>query len=233
MKIENIEKKYSSKTYRFFDLLYKLLVINLLIIIISIPVVTIFPAIVAATATIKNNITETAIFKPYFKNFKTYFGKSFLMGLFFLLSFAAGIYGYFFWSYQDFGNSEMMEIFFYILIVVIVICLIVFTFIIVHTPLLIITFNKLNNIQIFKTSMYVSVRYFLTTLLMLFAVIVIVGVLVLCLFVPWVLGIWMIIGISLPLYLVIKITTPIYYRFAKIDFEEINKKVEEDIKDDK
>ena len=111
MKIENIEKKYSSKTYRFFDLLYKLLVINLLIIIISIPVVTIFPAIVAATATIKNNITETAIFKPYFKNFKTYFGKSFLMGLFFLLSFAAGIYGYFFWSYQDFGNSEMMEIF--------------------------------------------------------------------------------------------------------------------------
>ena len=81
--------------------------------------------------------------------------------------------------------------------------------------------------------MYVSVRYFLTTLLMLFAVIVIVGVLVLCLFVPWVLGIWMIIGISLPLYLVIKITTPIYYRFAKIDFEEINKKVEEDIKDDK
>lgn len=68
---------------------------------------------------------------------------------------------------------------------------------------------------------------------MLFAVIVIVGVLVLCLFVPWVLGIWMIIGISLPLYLVIKITTPIYYRFAKIDFEEINKKVEEDIKDDK
>ena len=82
MKIENIEKKYSSKTYRFFDLLYKLLVINLLIIIISIPVVTIFPAIVAATATIKNNITETAIFKPYFKNFKTYFGKSFLMGLF-------------------------------------------------------------------------------------------------------------------------------------------------------
>ena len=79
MKIENIEKKYSSKTYRFFDLLYKLLVINLLIIILSIPVITIFPAIVAATATIKNNITETAIFKPYFKNFKTYFWKSFLM----------------------------------------------------------------------------------------------------------------------------------------------------------
>ena len=233
MKIENIEKKYSSKTYRFFDLLYKLLVINLLIIILSIPVITIFPAIVAATATIKNNITETAIFKPYFKNFKTYFWKSFLMGLFFLFSFAAGIYGYFFWSYQDFGNSEMMEIFAQIGIVVIVICLIVFTFIIVHTPLLLITFNKLNNVQIFKTSMYISVRYFLTTLFMLLATIVIIGVLVLCLFVPWVLGIWMIIGISLPLYLVIKITTPIYYRFAKIDFEKINKKVEEDIKDDK
>lgn len=55
---------------------------------------------------------------------------------------------------------------------------------------------------------------------MLLATIVIIGVLVLCLFVPWVLGIWMIIGISLPLYLVIKITTPIYYRFAKIDFEK-------------
>ena len=192
MKLDNIDNKYSSKTYKFFDLLYKLLVVNLLVIILSLSIVTMFPAIVAATATLKNNLTETAIFKPYFKNFKTYFLKSFLMGICFLLAFAAGIYGYLFWIYQDFGDNKIMEIFAQIGIVVIVICLIIFTFIILHIPLLLITFNRLTNMQIFKTSIYISVRYFLTTLIMLVAASIVIGVLISCLFVPWILGIWMI-----------------------------------------
>ena len=233
MKLDNIDNKYSSKTYKFFDLLYKLLVVNLLVIILSLSIVTMFPAIVAATATLKNNLTETAIFKPYFKNFKTYFLKSFLMGICFLLAFAAGIYGYLFWIYQDFGDNIIMEIFAQTGIVVIVICLIIFTFIILHIPLLLITFNRLTNMQIFKTSIYISVRYFLTTLIMLVAASIVIGVLISCLFVPWILGIWMIIGISLPLYLIVKITTPIYYRFAKIDFKKINEKIEEEIRNDK
>ena len=92
MKLDNIDKKYSSKLYRFFDLLYHLLVINILIIIISLPIVTCFPAIVAATATIKNDLEETNVFKAFFRNFKKYFFKSFVLGLIFLILFGAGIF---------------------------------------------------------------------------------------------------------------------------------------------
>lgn len=232
MNIETNEKKYSSKLYRFFDLLYRLLVINIMTIIISLPLVTIFPAITAATATIKNSMQETGVFKPYFKNFKTYFLKSFKMGLCMLLAFGAGIYAIYFWSTAT-TESKIVEVIMQIAIVVVPICLLIFTFIIVHIPLLIITFNKLTNFQIFKTSLYVSVRYFLTTLIMLGAVILIVGILLLCLVIPGLLAIWMVFGITLPLYLVIKFTMPIYYKFAKIDLEEINKQVGEDLENDK
>ena len=95
-----------------------------------------------------------------------------------------------------------------------------------------ITFEKLDNYQIFKMSLFLSVRYFITTLLMLFSLAVILGVLFLCLIQPGLLAVWMIFGISLPMYLVIKFTTPIYYRFAKIDFQKINERIDEELKDE-
>ena len=200
-------------------------------VIISLPIITIFPAITAATATIKNNMTETGIFKPYFRNFKEYFFKSFKMGLTMLIIFAVGIYAVYFWSTAT-TESKTVEIIMQVAIVVVPICLLIFTFMTVHIPLLIITFNKLTNSQIFKTSLYVSVRYFLTTLIMLGSFIFIIGMLLLCLVIPGLLAVWMIFGITLPLYLVIKFTMPIYYKFAKIDFNEINKQVEEDLVDE-
>ena len=110
---------------------------------------------------------------------------------------------------------------------------VIFTFIVVHIPLLTITFEKLDNYQIFKMSLFLSVRYFITTLLMLFSVAVILGVLFLCLIQPGLLAVWMIFGISLPMYLVIKFTTPIYYRFAKIDFKKISDQIDEELRNEK
>ena len=229
---KNFEKKYTSKLYRFFDLLYKLLVINISIVILSLPIITMFPMIVAATATIKNDLQQTSIFKALFLNFKKYFKRSVKMGLCLLLAFGAGIYGYLFWSFQDFNNNQTMETIAQIAIIVLIICLIIFMFIIVHIPLLMITFEKLDNYQIFKMSLFLSVRYFITTLLMLVSLAVILGVLFLCLIQPGLLAVWMIFGISLPMYLVIKFTTPIYYRFAKIDFQKINERIDEELKDE-
>ncbi len=229
---KNFEKKYTSKLYKFFDLLYKLLVINISIIILSLPIITMFPIIVAAHATIKNDLNQTSIFKALFTNFKKYFKRSVKMGICLLLAFGAGIYGYLFWSFQDFNNNHTMEIIAQIAIIVLIICLIIFTFIIVHIPLLTITFEKLDNFQIFKMSLFLSVKYFITTLIMLFSLAVILGVLFLCLIQPGLLAIWMIFGISLPMYLVIKFTTPIYYRFAKIDFQKINERIDEELKDE-
>lgn len=231
MQLDQTEKRYSSKLYKFFDLLYKLLVINIMTIIISLFIVTIFPAVVAAVATLKNNMKDTGVFKPYFKNFKTYLKKSFTLGLCLLLAYGAGIYATYFWATAT-TESETVKLIMQIAIVVIPVCLLIFTFMILHIPLLIITFEKLTNYQIFKTSLYVSIRYFLTTLIMLGAFITIVGLLIVCMFVPGMLAVWMIFGISMPLYLAVKVTLPIYYRFAKIDMEKINEQVEEDLQDE-
>ena len=230
---KNFEKRYTSKLYKFFDLLYKLLVINITVIIVSLPLITMFPIIVAATATIKNDLHQTSIFKSLFVNFKKYFKRSLKMGLCLLLAFGAGIYGYLFWSFQEFNNNQTMELIAQIAIIVLVVCLVIFTFIVVHIPLLTITFEKLDNYQIFKMSLFLSVRYFITTLLMLFSVVVILGVLFLCLIQPGLLAVWMIFGISLPMYLVIKFTTPIYYRFAKIDFKKISDQIDEELRNEK
>lgn len=233
MNLDNSQKKYNSKLYRFFDMLYKLLVVNIMTIIISLPIVTLFPSIVAATKTLKDNMNEGSIFKCYFKNFGKYFLKSFKMGLVIILIYGVGLYGYFFWSFLiDFEKNPSMEIVAQIGIPVIVISLIVFTFMIVHIPLLMITFEKLTNGEIFKTSLFVAIRYFITTLLMLFTVALVVGILLFSMVVPGILAVWMIIGISLPMFIAIRVTTPIYYRFAKIDFKKINEKVERDLEDE-
>ena len=138
-----------------------------------------------------------------------------------------------FWSFQEFNNNQTMELIAQIAIIVLIVCLVIFTFIVVHIPLLTITFEKLDNYQIFKMSLFLSVRYFITTLLMLFSVAVILGVLFLCLIQPGLLAVWMIFGISLPMYLVIKFTTPIYYRFAKIDFKKISDQIDEELRNEK
>lgn len=231
MKIDSTEKKYSSKLHRFFDLTYKLLVINMLTIILSLGIVTIFPAFVTAHATIKYDLDDTSIFKSYFHNFKQYFLKSFLMGLALLVVVGIGIYAYIFWMGLYQGNQVLAQVG----IVVISISLIIFSLMIAHLPLLLITFTKLSNWQIFKTSLYVCLRYFITTMILLIANILIIILPILCLFriVDWgAITIWMLFGISLPLFLAIKVTTPVYYRFAKIDMNKIKEEVEEDLEDE-
>ncbi len=225
------EKKYTSKTYRFFNTLYKLLVINIMTIIMSLPIVTMFPMIVAATATIKNDFDKNGVFKPLFINFKHYFFKSFKMGICLLLVYAVGIYAIYFWATAT-TESNIVDVIMQVAIVVVPVCLLIFTFMIVHIPLLLITFEKLTNFEIFRTALFVSIRYFLTTLLMLFAALFVIGMFIMCMVVPGLLAVWMILGISLPLFLVVKVTIPVYYRFAKIDFKKIEEEVEEDLKNE-
>ena len=45
--------------------------------------------------------------------------------------------------------------------------------------------------------------------------------------------IWTMIGISLPKYLGLRFTKPLYYKLEKIDMEKINQQIEEDINNEK
>lgn len=234
MDVDQNEKKYTSKVHRFFDLVYRLLVINILTIIIGLPIVTFFPAIVASIATIKNNIDETGVIKPYFRNFATYFWASFKLGLTLLIVISLIGYAFFFWIFQEFGNDKM-EWIAQASIIVMIICAIVFMFATVHLPFIIITIPDINNFQKIKMSIFIAFRYILTTLILIIACVFILAPVILSLlhiirygFI----GIWMIIGISLPLFLAIKLSAPVYYKIEKIDFKKISQQVEEDLEDE-
>ncbi len=234
MDINQSEKKYSSKTHRFFDLLYKMLVMNLCTIIIGLPIVTLFPAIVATVATMKNSINENGIFKIYFKNFGKYFWSSFKMGLAMIIVIVVMGYSFLFWIFQDFENDKM-EWVSQAGIIVMIICILVFILSTVHLPFLMIIIPQVNNFQKFKLSIYISIRYILTTFIMLLATLFIILPVFLTFF-QFIrygfIGVWMLIGISLPLFLEIKVTGPIYYKIEKIDFKKINEQIEEDLKNE-
>ncbi|MCI6508044.1 MAG: DUF624 domain-containing protein [Bacilli bacterium] len=220
------EKKVNSKLYRFFDFLYKLLIMNLLTFFLSLFVFTLFPAVVALNATIKNDIDEPNPFKSYFSNFKKYFKKSLFIGILLLVLIAVVGFAFFFYSYNQPNVEEnakkTMEVIFQMGIVVMVLLGIVILMVIVHIPLLMVTFESLTCGELIKTAFYVSFRYFLTTLILvgMFAIKV-VGILAF--------PIWILFGISLPTFLGIRFTKPVYYKFEKIDLEKIMHEAEEDI----
>ena len=47
-----------------------------------------------------------------------------------------------------------------------------------------------------------------------------------------VLAIWMLVGISLPIFLQVKVTAPVYYKLSQIDFEKIMHQVDEEEEDE-
>lgn len=220
----NYEKKMNSKVYIFFDWLYKLLIMNVFTLIFMCLIVTFLPAITAMNATIKYDINDTGIFKNYFSNFKRYFLKSFLIELLFLVVIGIVGYAFYFYSYGifDMDSYKTFKIIFQVGIVVMLLLGIIVLMMSMHLPLLIITFEELTVIETIKTAFYIVFRYFLTTLILLaMFVIKVVGTIAA--------PIWLLVGISLPTLLGIKLTYPVYYKFEKIDLEKIMHQVEEDL----
>ena len=220
----NYEKKMNSKIYIFFDWLYKLLIMNVFTLIFTCLVITFLPAVTAMNATIKYDINETNIFKCYFSNFKRYFLKSFLIELIFLIAIGIVGYAFYFYSYSifDIDQYKVFKVIFQIGIVVMLLLAIVVLLMSMHLPLLIITFEGLTVIETIKTAFYIVFRYFLTTLILL-------AMFVLKLVGSIAAPIWLLVGISLPTLLGIKLTYPVYYKFEKIDLEKIMHQVEEDL----
>lgn len=229
------DTKMNSKPYRFFDLLFRLLVINVLTVVLSLTVIGLFPAFVCATATIKDGNNGTNVFKHYFKNFLKHFKRSFFCGIILLILYGVTCYAIYFYSkayIKDASDGNLFNLFLNAGFLVSFIAFFVITFLSVHLPLLIITFKNLTVGEIYKTSFYITFRYFLTTFILFILQIVIIGVFVLCIVDPRILAIWLLIGISLPVFLQVRMTTVIYFKFSQIDFEKIMKQVDEEENDE-
>ena len=228
------EQKLNSKPYRFFDQIYRLLVLNVITIILGITVVCLFPAFVATTATLKQG-NQMNVFKQFFKNFLDYFKKSFFVGLILFIIYLIDIYAIYFYAtsvVKDASDFDLTLLFINAGFIVSGVAFILITFLSVHLALLLITFESFTVGEIYRTSFYVSIRYFLTTLILFVLQVLIIGSFIYCMFDARFLAVWLLIGISLPVFLQVKVTTPIYYKLSQIDFEKIMHQLDEEEEED-
>lgn len=208
----DIESKYNSKGHRFFEWLFMLVFVNVVTILLLIPIVTILPAITAMYATIKDSIMEgpNKPIKMYFSNFMKYSEKSFILELIIgIILVVAGISGWYY--YNNIGEGELFSnVGFWIMFIFIIIIVIM----LLHIPLLIVTFKNLRSKELLKTSIYIAFRYIgITMIALVLLIISIVGIVAA--------PIWFLVGLSGPALLFIKVSEPLYYRLNKIDFEKI------------
>lgn len=228
------EQKLNSKPYRFFDQIYRLLVLNVITIILGATVIGLFPAFVATTVTLKQG-NQMNVFKQFFKNFLRYFKKSFFVGLILFIVYLLDIYAIYFYAKSEVIDPNPQN--FTLLFVnagflVSFIAFFIITILSVHLPLLIITFEKLTVGEVYRTSFYVTFRYILTTLVLLVLQVLIIGSFIYCMIDPRFLAVWLLVGISLPVFLQVKVTTPIYFKLSQIDFEKIMHQVDEEEEED-
>ena len=95
-----------------------------------------------------------------------------------------------------------------------------------------VTLESLTVGETYRTGFYVSIRYFLTTLILFVLQVLIIGSFIYCMIDPRFLAVWLLVGISLPVFLQVKVTAPIYYKFSQIDFEKIMHQVDEEEESD-
>ena len=227
------EQKLNSKPYRFFDQVYRLLVLNVITIILSCTVIGMFPAFVAAVVTLKQGSTMN-VFKQYFKNFLHYFKKAFFVGMILFFLYLVDIYAIYFYAKSEVldAESNFTLLFVNAGFLVSFVAFFIITILSVHLPLLIITFEKLTVGEIYRTSFYVTFRYILTTLILTVLQVLIIGSFAYCMFDARFLAVWLLIGITLPAFLQVKVTTPIYFKLSQIDFEKIMHQVDEEEESD-
>ena len=123
--------------------------------------------------------------------------------------------------------------------IVSIVMFIIITLLSVHLPLLIITFESLTVGETYRTSLYVSIRYIITTLILFVLQACIINDVTVSLFISKLLisnisvvirflAVWLLVGISLPVFLQVKFTTAVYYKLSQIDFERIMYQVEDE-----
>ena len=214
----DFEQKMNSKPRRFFDQLYGLVVINFITILISVPIITIVPALCGNISTILiiKESGSRGVLKTYFKEVWKNIDKSFLIGLFFTIIVVIASFSIYFYRTRFDASNIIGQIGYWVMMLVM---LVVFLFSL-HIPLIIVKFPNLKFMDTIRLSIYVCFRYILSTLIiLLFDVLMVVGVVALPL--------WIFFGISLPLYLMERLTQPTYLYLKKIDIESIMKRARE------
>ena len=222
-----------SKVLIFFDWVWRLMVINVLVLITSIGVITIMPAICAAFKSIKDtkeNYTSS-IFRKYFSDFRYLFKDTYTFSFIFI--FIIGVCGYAFLWYDGVvgatqGSVEQMDQTWLTIALVSIVIVVIGTLIVItafiQLPMVINYFNCRFTDNI-KLCFYMAYKYIITSLIEIVVVLASAILLINALFIYQLFPIWLFFGITLPLY-VMYIVSRRFYRYVsetdEDDFEDID-----------
>lgn len=207
-------EKSNNKIYIFFDTLTKLAIINVLTIITSLGIITLFPSLTAAVKTIKDideATDRTNLYKTYFLNFKNYFKRSFFVGLIVTTIIAAFAYALIY--YQVILGSEdaidtnwalMANIGFYFSSFILLVI-----FIIVNQLTMTITYFNFRFKDNFKFAFLMSFRNLKNVFILMFTWFASF------LLIMYLTGVWFFFGIAVPLYVLYILYKPTYVFLTK------------------
>lgn len=214
-----------SGIYRILDYVARLVILNVLVLIISfsllfvfkdqywpliITLLTFFPSLVAMFRVIKDyeDGNNPSVFKPFLKAFSKYYVKSiiFTVGIGIIALLLVNSLNVFAKNY----NQSVANVIGYYLTISLILAV---GILVVHIPLVIVNFDDLTVIQYLKLSIAMTFK----DVILSFLCVVVVGVFVITSFVfPIVAGVG---GISLPVYLITKLT---YKRYSLLSDKHNN-----------
>lgn len=205
---------------------------------------TILPAIVATTAVLKDGMSGVNVFKAWMYEFKTHYVKSMLVGLVYAAVMGIILFCLNFYTIVEPTDINILDHFKitgddilfvftakaqtiilqagFVVFGIFAVAVVVF---IVHAPMCIITLPKLSVIDLLKTNVFMSINYFVNT-------IILVAMLFVSLIGFTFFPIWIIFGISLPILIGIRFSKVNYRELEKVDFDKINEYVDEDLEDE-
>ena len=221
------KKIINSKVWIFFDWVWRLMVLNVLVLVTSIGIITIVPAICAAFKSIKDckeNYTSKII-KPFFQNFVYLFRDTFLFSIILLI--IIGICGYGFLWYDGAigstqGSGETMDQTWFTISLIAIVIIVVGVFVVgtalIQIPM-VINYFYYGFIDNVKLCFYMAYKYFITSLIEIFVVGLSAFILLNALFIYALMPVWLFFGISLPLY-VMYIVSRRFYRYVSENTED-------------
>lgn len=218
----NFEKIVNSKAYGVFDWIYRLIILNMLIIISSIFIVTILPSLVAGYLTIKGfaEDRDQNIFKAYYNNFILKIKPTLIINVIVLI--LLFVFSMALLQYAD-AFAEGTNLFFIIGFAFIIFSIFVLLLTLLHMVPVIAYFNfkVIDNI---KFSFYMAVKYIGTT----FLIFLISFFFIMLLWLNFTIPVWVMMGFSGNMLFVYRVTRPIYgYLLSNRGYV-----VDDDIKDE-
>ena len=217
----------NNKVFTFFDWVWRLMVLNMLMLVFSIGVITIMPAICAGFKTIKDtkeNYTPKIV-KPFINNFLYLFRDTFVFSI--ILVAIVGIAGYAFLWYDGVvgatgGSANQLDKTWLIIamvsitIVIVGIAMLSMAFVQIPMVLNYFYYGFIDNV---KLSFYMAFKYIITTIIEVIVMIVSVVLLINALFLYHLLPLWLFFGISVPLYIDYILSLK-FYRFVSGQMED-------------